>query len=464
MMTMNHSFLRKLPLLSMISFSAYSQSDNRPNFILIMADDLGYGDLGCYGNSDIKTPHLDQLAREGLLLTNMHSNGSLSTPTRAALLTGRYQQRAGLEGVLLENIPEHNSCGLKSDQTTFANVLGENGYSTALIGKWHLGKNRTYNPLHRGFNTFVGFKAGNIDYRSHVNGSSDIDWWDGLELKNLTGYTTELITQKSIEFIRSNQNRPFCLYIAHACPHSPIQAPQDSTYWRPGQKKGRQIVPQDRPTKEAYRQMIENMDQGIGELLTTLRSLGLEKKTFLFFTSDNGPVARNGGSSGLMRDGKSSMFEGGHRVPGIAYMPGTIAPGSRSDETILSFDLFPTMLELAGIKKPLLKKLDGKSILPVLKGKHLDKRTLFWSLGGNKAVREGDWKLVIQRSKRGKKGVFANDTLLFDLSKDLSERNNLAHQNSKLTEQLIQKLSRWEKEVTCETPEQLVQFIPSLNQ
>ena len=190
-------------------------AQKQPNFVIIVADDMGYGDVGIYGNEYIKTPNIDQMAREGMMFTDFHSNGSVSSPTRCGLLTGRYQQRAGLEKVLL--VPRDDKdkeVGLQSEEITFAKILGDNGYRTALIGKWHLGYLQKHHPMNFGFQKFVGFKSGNVDYQSHRNRYGDVDWWDGLEMKNMPGYTTTLLTTLSEDYIKENKDKPFCLYIA----------------------------------------------------------------------------------------------------------------------------------------------------------------------------------------------------------------------------------------------------------
>ena len=426
-------------------FSLKNEANTKPNFIIIMADDLGYSDIGCFGNTDVKTPNLDRMAAEGLLFTDYHSNGAVSTPTRAALLTGRYQQRAGLEGVILE-IPEHKNVGLQPQEVTFANVLKNNGYKTAIIGKWHLGSLEKYNPLNHGFDKFVGFKTGNVDYQSHIDRKADLDWWDGLENKDMPGYSTELITSKSIDFITENKNKPFCLYVAHAAPHNPCQAPTDPAFRKLGVTNPLQRTPKDYSVKNSRKAMIEYMDKGIGETFTRLKKLGLNNRTLVIFMSDNGPLSREGGSATPLRGGKNTLFEGGHRVPCIMYMPGTITGGNVSNQTVIGMDLFPTMLEMAGIKyNPKNRPLDGVSLLPIIKGKKIAERTLFWKRGSDYAVRDGFWKLVIT----------GKQVLLFDLSKDISETNNLAVSNPEVVKSLETKLQIWKQDVESGFPEQL---------
>jgi arylsulfatase A-like enzyme len=440
---------------------ANAQQGKRPNFVIILADDLGYGDIGCYGNTYIKTPNLDRMASQGMLLTDFHANSALCTPSRAALLTGRYQQRAGLEGVILENIPEHKTAGLQPDEITFAKVLKDNGYSTALIGKWHLGSMDKYNPVNFGFEKFVGFKTGNVDYHSHLDVDGNFDWWDGLESKEYPGYSTEVITQQSIQFITDNKDKPFCLYMAHACPHDPIQGTTDPPY-RFLNVKPSQTAPSDRPAKEAYRDMIEYMDKAIGEVLDKLKTMTLDRNTLVVFMSDNGPNPKYG-SAGVLHGVKSSMFEGGHRVCGIMYMPSVIRPGTICTQTVIGMDLFPTIMEMTGIKyDDKDKPLDGMSLVPVIRGKKLPERNLYWALGPRMAVRDGRWKLIAEAKELKEGEAFKFDYFLYDMTNDVAEKNNLASQNPAVVALLNKKLKRWENDVRSEVTEQLVPYIPSL--
>lgn len=424
-------------------------AQQRPNFVIIVADDMGYGDISVHGNDYIKTPNIDKMASDGMIFTDFHSNGAVSSPTRCALLTGRYQQRAGLENVLL--VPkngENMNVGLQPGEVTFAKVLGDNGYKTALIGKWHLGYLEKYNPLNFGFQKFVGFKSGNVDYQSHRNRYGDVDWWDGLEMNNMPGYTTTLLTDLSEEYIKENKNTPFCLYIAHAAPHSPLQGPKELAVRTEQTPEGDKNS--DRPNIDIYKDMVEELDVCVGRILTTLKKYKLEKNTLVVFMSDNGPVKRLGGSAGNYRGGKGDPWEGGHRVPGIFYMPGTIKAGSVCDQTAMTFDLFPTMLDMAKVSyDDSDKKLDGISMLPVFKGEKIGNRSLFWGTGKkNIAVRNGKWKLVRLNHKDG------NKFYLFDMSVDPYEKNDLSANNKNMVQKLNGEIVRWSKSVYSEVPDQ----------
>jgi arylsulfatase A len=429
---------------------AEAEKNQKTNFIIILADDLGYGDIGCFGNTNIKTPNIDRMASQGMLMTDFHTNGAVSTPTRTALLTGRYQQRAGMEGVLLTWVEKHELAGLQPEEVTFADVLKKNGYRTAIFGKWHVGTLNKYNPVNHGFDEFVGFKSGNVDYRNFYDTSGRNDWWCGDSLKHEEGYLTELITKKSLDFIEQNKQKPFCLYVAHGCPHYPYQGPDDPPFRKLGVPGMHQSPREDKQT--AYKEMIEYMDKGVGQILEKLKKEGLDKNTFVVFMSDNGPTGP--GSSGELRGKKGDLFEGGHRVPGIFWMPSLIKPGQVCNQPAIGMDLFPTMLALAQIKyKNKVKPLDGVDLTPLMTGNIAAKRTIFWRNDKGKAVRDGDFKCLIAQTGKGKNK--SNTTYLFDLKNDFKEQNNLIEKYPELVKQLLAKLKDWEKSVDSEVPEQI---------
>lgn len=433
----------------------------RPNFIIILADDMGYADVQCYGNDHILTPHIDALAKAGMQFTDAHANSALSTPTRAAMLTGRYQQRAGLEGVILELVPEHDHAGLPSDQVTFARVLSENGYQTCLLGKWHLGSDPEYHPQNFGFTHFEGFLSGNVDYFTRVNNKRVMDWWNGTEKERIEGYTTSILTSKAVEYINANKDNPFCLVIAESCPHGPLQGPDDYALRYEGEKSGSLMI-KGKSQRDIYKAMIEELDRGVGDIREALEKNGIAQNTLVVFLSDNGPTLKNDtGSAAPFREGKSSMFEGGHRVPFIASMPGTIKSGSVCETPVMGFDLFPTMLSMADISYQARKPLDGTSILPLFRGGKIAPRTLYWALGNKQAVRDGKWKLIVQNVR--KKGVVTTEEYLFDMESDPEENRNLAAQYPSVVSELKKKLETWHEDVTSEHAEQLVPYIPSLS-
>ena len=414
---------------------AHSRAEDKPNIILIMADDLGYGDIGCYGNKTIKTPNIDALARGGMKFSDYHSNCPVCSPTRAALLTGRYQQRAGIEGVVYARGPARQT-GLALEETTFAEVLKNRGYATALFGKWHLGYNVEFNPIRQGFDEFRGYVSGNVDFHSHIDGAGFDDWWKNLEKVPEEGYTTDLITKHGIDFIERHKDRPFCLYLPHEAVHSPYQGRNDPPERLPGGKKGRKAKGVE--ITRAYKEMIEVMDAGIGRIVNTVRRLGLERKTFIFFCSDNG--ATRNGSNGALSGYKGSLWEGGHRVPAVGYWPGKIKPGTTMDQTVLGMDLFATMASIAGAKLPAGLELDGVDLLGMLtRNEKLPDRTLFWRYRKEKAVRKGAWKLLVREGK----------TTLYNLDQDLGEKNDLARTNVRMLKKLEDELAIWDREVSA---------------
>ncbi len=409
-----------------------------PNLILIMADDLGYGDLGCFGSAAIATPNIDALAAAGVTFTDFHANGAVCTPTRAALLTGRYQQRSALEGVIYVSGATRETGLDPARNRCLAHAFREAGYTTALFGKWHLGYRPEYNPVHHGFDRFRGYVSGNVDYHSHVDNSGVADWWDNLDLIEEPGYVTDLVSSHAVDFIAANHSRPFFLYVAHEAPHFPYQGRHDPAERAVGGKPNRDFqafgARQDR--QAAYKEMIEAMDEGVGRIVAKLRELDLERDTLVVFCSDNGAIAQVG-SNGALRGEKGDLYEGGHRVPAAAAWPGRIRPGSVSGETVLSMDLLPTFLKLAG-RDVGAAPLDGIDIsAALLEQAPLPERDLFWRYHGKAAVRRGRWKLV--RAEAGCE--------LFDLADDPGERCDLAPAHPDLVADLLRAFESWEREV-----------------
>lgn len=434
----------------LLPFNSLAKNNEKPNFIIIMADDMGYGDIGCFGNQVIKTPNLDKMANEGMLLRDYHTNGAASTPTRCAMMTGRYQQRAGMQGVLLTWVEQHEKAGLQPEEVTFADVLTKNGYHTGLFGKWHLGRLSKYSPINHGFNEFRGFLTGNVDYQNYVDTQGRYDWWKRDSLERSGGYLTEVITQSGLDFIDRNGDEPFCLFLSHGCPHFPYQGPDDPGFRIEGKPLMHQSPRNDRDV--AYKEMIEYLDKCVGDVFTKLREKGLDKNTFVVFVSDNGPTGP--GTAGDYRGEKGDVFEGGHRVPGILWMPRTIKAGSVCSQPVMGMDFFPTMLEMASIKyKNTDKPLDGVSIVPLMKGKKMKDRWMFWRNGKGKAVRYGNMKYL--ETTVGKKKNKHIATYLFNLQDDPYEKVNLLKSNKKEADTLRAKLAQWEKSVETDVPEQI---------
>ena len=422
---------------------AAAASPAPPNIVLIMADDLGFADIGSYGGTRIPTPHLDALAAGGLRFTDYHANGPVCSPTRAALLTGRYQQRAGIDEVVNADPARghRETHGLQPREVTFAKQLRAAGYRTGLMGKWHLGYAPAFNPRHHGFDEFRGYVSGNVDFHSHVDGAGFADWWHDLELVDEPGYTTHLITRHALRFIEANRDRPFCLYVAHEAPHSPYQGPGDAPIRRAGAKPAKES-PTPEHIARAYREMVQEMDRGVGEIVALLARLKLDRSTLVIFCSDNG--ATRDGNNGPLRGYKGSLWEGGHRVPAIFHWPGTIRPGVTA-ATALSMDLMPTFLELARAPLPPGHQVDGVSLAPLLlQGQTPPARPLFWAYNNHAAMRDGPWKLLIERGGAPQ---------LFHLDRDLAEAADLAAQEPAKVRELQAALAAWKTEVAA-TPAQ----------
>lgn len=430
-----------LPVLILLASCSkpYESPDKPPNFVVIMADDLGYGDLSTY-EGWIEAPNLDRMAAEGLAFTDFHSNGAVCSPTRAALMTGRYQQRAGIPMVVFapEDRPTHID-GLQDVEWTFAEMLREQGYATGIFGKWHLGYYPQYNPVRHGFDVFKGYVSGNVDFFSHVDGAGRFDWWHDEEISDEPGYVTTLINKYAVRFIEENQARPFCLYVPHEAPHYPYQGPQDDPagFRVVGGRSGRLDLSDDE-IRERYREMVAAMDEGVGEILDTLRRLELADRTLVLFFSDNGAISP--GSNSPLRGHKASVWEGGHRVPAIAWQPGAIAAGGVTDQLAATMDVWPTLAELAGGSVQEERPLDGVSLTPVLRGGSVERDPMYWSFMDGLAMRQGSWKLVL-----GEDGV--QEARLFDLSADLGEQRNLANERPDRVARMAEMARLWLAEV-----------------
>ena len=300
-----------------------------PNFIIIMADDLGYGDLSTYGGW-IDVPSIDRLAAEGLKFTDFHSNGAVCSPTRAALLTGRYQQRAGIPMVVFADPKrETHRDGLQPIEYTFAEMLKDQGYATGIVGKWHLGYYPNDNPIHSGFDLFRGYVSGNVDFFSHVDGAGTFDWWHQDEKSDERGYVTTLINQHAVQFIEDNKDRPFCLYIPHEAPHSPYQGPgDDPAGFRVAGGSSARLELSPELTKQKYTEMVVGMDRGVGAVMDAVDRTGISDHTLIFFFSDNGATPR--GSNGSLRGHKASVREGG--APRAGHCPLAREDSSRNHD------------------------------------------------------------------------------------------------------------------------------------
>ena len=425
----------------------FAQASDKPNIVFILADDMGYGDLGCYGHPRAKTPVIDQLAKEGVRFTQHYSNGTECSPTRTALLTGRYPQRAGgLECAIgTGNVGRYDDAirlasqrqlGLPAKQIILPSILKPRGYVSGVFGKWHLGYEPQFNPIEHGWDDFFGYMGGNVHYFNHRETSElHVLYRDRLPV-HAEGYMTHLITDSSIDFIERNKNKPFFLFVSHECPHFPFQGPKDI-------KKEVNKTNWMKPDADTYVAMLEDLDSEVGRLLAVLDKHKLTKKTLVVFVSDNGGFA-DAANMGPFSGAKSTTLEGGIRVPLIMRWPGQIRAGTTSHQVCATFDLTRSILNLADAKAPT-NRLDGFDIVNHITARKPDfSRTLFWrGKRGERiwsAVRAGDLKYV--RKTEGQ-----TQEWLFDLSKDLGEKTNLTSKHPKDLARLKKLLAVWEKEV-----------------
>ena len=452
----------------LIHFVGFSQENGvkKPNIVLIMADDLGYGDLSSYGNPTIQTPTLDRLAMEGQKWTQFYVADPVCTPSRAGIMTGRYPIRSGMtskkRGVLFPD----SAGGLPKSEMTLGELFKTRSYVTAAIGKWHLGHLPEHLPTEHGFDHFYGIPYSNDMnaeeglWKSYSEAINDPDYeWDYkkydvplmegdqvVEQPANQNTITKRYTDKSIEFIRGNAHRPFFLYLAHSLPHIPLFA---SYGFRGRSKRG------------IYGDVIEEIDYGIGEIVRTLEELEIADNTLVIFTSDNGPwlsFKTHGGSAGPLRAGKGTTFEGGQRVPAIFWGPGIVKPGI-IDTPGSTLDLFHTFSTLIGKKNRMDRKMDSYDLSPVLMNKEGSPREEFfyWAFGELHAVRKGPWKLHIRQRQpiNYSQMVELKSVELYNLEKDISEKHDVAEANPMIVNELLEIINLHLKDTEDALPDQL---------
>jgi arylsulfatase A-like enzyme len=404
----------------------------RPNILLIFTDDHGYGDVSAYHASDVRTPNIDRIGAEGMLFTSMRANSTVCSPSRAALLTGRYADRVGVPGVIRTK-PEDSWGFFDPNVSTLADELKKAGYHTAIVGKWHLGLESPNTPNERGFDFFHGFLGDMMDsYTSHLRHGNNY-MRRNAEVIQPQGHATDLFSDWAADYLRERSKQPdepFFLYLAYNAPHFPIEPPNE---WLVNVQKRAPHLEEKRVKNVAF---VEHLDDRIGKVLTALKQTGLDRKTLVVFTADNGGSLPHGQNNNPWRDGKQSHYDGGLRVPFMVRWPGHIAPGSKCDYAGLNFDLFPTFLELAGVKPA--ADLDALSLVPLFSGKTMTTpRDLYFvrreggpAYGGKsyEAIIRGDWKLL------------QNDPYspleLYHLKDDPHEQQNVASTNKKVFNEL----------------------------
>ena len=415
----------------------------RPNIVFIVADDLGYADLGCYGGRDASfgpvSPVLDGLAAQGLKLTQGYSNSPVCSPTRFALMTGRYQYR--LRGAAEEPINSKSrgstTLGLPPEHPTLPSLLRDAGYRTALMGKWHLGYPPAFGPLRSGYDEFFGPMSGGVDYFTHCSSTGQHDLYLNDAEQQEGGYLTDLITDHGLDFVRrmaggARSGTPFFLSLHYTAPHWPWETRDDEAL---AQEVKGNLFHLHGGNIDTYRRMIHHMDEGIGRLMDLLRAEGLERDTLVVFTSDNG--GERFSDNWPLVGGKMDLTEGGIRVPWIAHWPAVIAPGSTSTQTCMTMDWSATMLDAAGAPAAASHPLDGRSLMPLLRdATWRNDQPLFWRMNhrGQRAMRHGPWKYL---------RVDGHD-YLFNLEGDERERANLAPIAPERLAAMVQAWEAWE--------------------
>ncbi len=431
----------------------------KPNIIFILVDDLGYGDLGCMGAADIKTPHIDRLAAEGVKFSDFYANAPVCTPTRAGFMTGRWQQRIGLEfafGYQVEQSrrvngawvpePDMHALGLPLGEVTIADRLKTAGYATGAFGKWHLGYRDIYNPTKRGFDEYFGELLGHADFYQHNYFDGTPALREGLQPVKREGYFTDLVNERAVKFVRDHAKHPFFLYVPHLAVHAPFQppdAPQTPFVTKDTMLHGSRAI---------YRAMLERVDRGVGEILAELERQGIAENTLVVFSSDNG--GERWSSNAPLFHHKATLWEGGIRVPCLMRWPAKLPRGKTSAQPAITMDLHATFLAAAGVAAPTTKPLDGLDLLPLLTapaGTAPRERTFYWRMDRSnrkqRAIREGEWKYLNDGNTMD---------LLFNLTADIGERTNLNYLHPEITVRLKKKLAAWEAAMDASDREILV--------
>jgi arylsulfatase A-like enzyme len=412
-----------------------SATNARPNIIFILADDMGWGDLSCYGRPDYRTPNLDLLASQGTRFTDAYSASAVCTPTRCGYVTGRYPARfrIGLE----EPLPATNlDVGLEPGQPTIASRLKQGGYETALIGKWHLGFRPEWGPNAHGFDEFFGILAGAGDYFLHKNGLGQADLYENLTPVERNGYLTELLTERAISYVQKRRSAPFFLSLHYTAPHWPWQGPKGGEPVTFTDKTIEPVSMGGGGSLKLYAEMMRSLDEGVGRVMKAVRDAGIDKKTLVIFTSDNG--GERFSYQWPFSGRKGDLLEGGIRVPAIVRWPGTVPANRITQQMAITMDWTATICAAAKTETSPGPSLDGIDLLPVIKGTSpLRDRTFFWRIYDQDAVRDGKWKFFRNGEVRR----------LFDLSFDQHEQADFGKSHPEVLERLMREFDQWNKEM-----------------
>ena len=433
----HHEFLRRLVIVLVACLSAGAAfAADQPNIVVLYSDDAGYADFGFQPNvtEDMRalTPHIDQIAQEGLRCSNAYMAGCVCSPSRAALMTGRYQSRFGFDN----NLPPGAKTGLSLKETFGAKRLRKLGYRTGLIGKWHLGYPDDFHPNERGWDRFYGLLQGSRPYFPMSKPTPHRVLLDNRTPTPEIGYVTDRIGDAACRFIEEEKSHPFFLFVSFTAPHGPLQ-PKAEDVARLKHISGEK--------RRKYAGLIVSLDDNVGKILKCLETQGLQDDTLVVFTNDNGGQTLTGAVNTPLRGKKGTLFEGGIRVPWAMRWPGKIAAGTVIDDPVCSIDLLPTFIHIAGGTVAPEWHLDGVDLLPRMTGHQdsLEPRALFWRKGGSKgtyAVRRGAWKMIVDKSSDSK-------PMLFNLKNDLSETHDLAAEESECVESLSEALDAWSTEL-----------------
>jgi arylsulfatase A-like enzyme len=415
--------------------SVRQPSDPRPNVIFILADDLGWGDLSCYGRPDYQTPNIDRLARQGTRFTNAYSASAVCTPTRCAFITGRYPGRlkVGLEEPL---IASNDQVGLDPKHPTIASLLKKSGYETALIGKWHLGFRPEFGPNAHGFDEFFGLRSGAVDYLLHKTGLGAPDLYENVTPVQRNGYLTDLLTDHAVAFVSRRRTSPFYLSLHYNAPHWPWQGPQGGETIQFSTSQPEPTTMNVGGSLKIYADMVRSLDVGVGKVMKALENTGIANNTLIIFTSDNG--GERFSYEWPLAGQKGDLLEGGIRVPAIVRWPRVVPAAQVTNQVAISMDWTATILSAANVNPDPEYRLDGENLLPVLrKTQAVHDRTLFWRMSNQDAVRSGRWKYVRVN----------DDKYLFDLSVDEREQADFKLKQPDTFNRLQSEFAQWESKM-----------------